>query len=35
MPFAHAPEFTVLSSSLEAFGKALEKLPENRLLKEM
>lgn len=35
MPFIHAPEFTALSASLEAFGKTIEKLPENRLLKEL
>jgi hypothetical protein len=35
MPFAHTPEFAILSSSLEAFGKAVEKLPENKLLTQI
>ena len=35
VPFAHSPEFTSLSDALESFGKAVEKLPENKLLKEM
>ena len=35
MPFTHAPEFAALSASVEAFGKAIEKLPENKLLKEL
>lgn len=35
MPFAHTPEFAMLSSSLEAFGKAVEKLPDNKLLTQI
>ncbi len=35
MPFAHAPEFAALSACLESFGKAVENLPENRLLREL
>ena len=35
MPFAHTPEFEALSESLEAFGKTIEKLPANKLLREL
>jgi membrane protein len=35
MPFTHAPEFAVLSASLAAFGKTVEGLPDNKLLKEL
>lgn len=35
MPFAHAPEFAALSACLESFGKTIEKLPENKRLKEL
>ncbi|MEN6373675.1 MAG: YihY/virulence factor BrkB family protein [Smithella sp.] len=35
MPFAHTPEYIALSASVETFGKTIEKLPENKLLKEM
>jgi len=35
IPFTQAPEFAVLSASIEAFGKTIEKLPENRLIKEL
>ncbi len=35
MPFTHAPEFATLSASVEAFGKTIEQLPDNRLLKDL
>jgi len=35
MPFTHAPEFAALSASVEAFGKTIEQLPDNRLLKDL
>lgn len=35
MPFAHAPEFGVLSEVVKSFGKAIESLPANKLLKEL
>jgi membrane protein len=35
IPMAHTPEFSVLSKTLESFGKAVEGLPENRLLKDI
>jgi len=35
MPFAHTPEFAVLSETMETFGKTIENLPANRLLKEL
>ena len=35
IPFTQAPEFAALSASIEAFGKTIEKLPENRLIKEL
>ena len=34
-PFTDNPDFASLSASLEAFGKNVERLPENKLLKEM
>jgi membrane protein len=35
MHFTDNPEFASLSASLEAFGRTIEKLPENKLLKEI
>ncbi|MBN1380204.1 MAG: YihY/virulence factor BrkB family protein [Deltaproteobacteria bacterium] len=35
MPFAHSPEFEVLSSLMEKFGTTVDKLPENKLLKDL
>ena len=35
IPFASSPEFSVLSEAMDAFGKAIESLPENRLLKDV
>ena len=35
LPFTDSPEFASLSASLEAFGRKIEQLPENRLLKEI
>jgi len=35
MHFTDNPEFASLSASLEAFGRTIEKLPENKLLKEL
>ncbi|MRR17191.1 MAG: YihY family inner membrane protein [Deltaproteobacteria bacterium] len=35
MPFTHAPEFAALAASLEAFGKAISELPQNKLLKDV
>ncbi len=35
MPFAHTREYIALSESVETFGKTIEKMPENKLLKEM
>jgi membrane protein len=35
MPFAHTPEFAALSNALEAFREAIDKLPANKLLKEL
>ena len=35
IPFTQAPEFAALSASIDAFGKTIEKLPENRLIKEL
>ncbi|MBN1364799.1 MAG: YihY/virulence factor BrkB family protein, partial [Syntrophaceae bacterium] len=35
MAFTDNPEFASLSASLEAFGRNIEKLPENKLLKEV
>jgi membrane protein len=34
-PFTDNPDFASLSASLETFGKNVERLPENKLLKEM
>jgi membrane protein len=34
-PFTDNPEFAALSAALEAFGKNVERLPENKLLKEI
>lgn len=35
MPFDHTPEFETLSVLLETFGKTIERLPENKLLKDL
>jgi len=35
MPYIHAPEFDALSASLESFGKTIDQLPENILLKKL
>ncbi|MEN6330707.1 MAG: YhjD/YihY/BrkB family envelope integrity protein [Smithella sp.] len=35
VPFSHAPQFPALSASVEAFGKTIEKLPENKLIKDL
>ena len=35
MPFANAPEFEALSSSLEAFERTIDDLPDNKLLKDI
>jgi len=35
MPFAHTPEFAALSNALETFREAIDKLPANKLLKEL
>ncbi len=35
MPFTQTPEFTVLSDIMEIFGQTVEKLPDNRLLKNL
>lgn len=35
MAFTNNPEFASLSASLETFGRTIEQLPENRLLKEI
>ena len=35
MPFAHTPEFETLSALMETFGGTIEKLPENKLLKDI
>lgn len=35
VPFAHAPEFRVLSEALDFFEQSVEGLPANRLLKEI
>jgi len=35
IPFIHAPEFAALSAAAESFSKAIEKLPENKLLKNL
>jgi membrane protein len=35
IPFAQTPEFSALSEAVETFRKTVEKLPENRLLKDL
>ena len=35
MPFAHTPAYTKLADALASFGKAIEKLPDNKPLKEL
>lgn len=35
MPFAHTPEFETLSVLLDTFGKTIERLPDNKLLKDL
>ena len=35
LPFIHSPEFMRLSETMELFGQTLEKLPTNRLLKDV
>lgn len=35
MPFAHTPAFATLADALASFGKAIEKLPENKPLREL
>ncbi|MHB8090373.1 MAG: YihY/virulence factor BrkB family protein [Syntrophales bacterium] len=35
MPFAHTPAYTKLADALVSFGKAIEKLPDNKPLKEL
>ena len=35
LPFVHTPEFTALSETVDTFRKAIEKLPANRLLKDL
>jgi membrane protein len=35
MPFNRAPEFDTLSAVVEAFGSTIEKLPDNKLLKDL
>ena len=35
IPFAHTPEFSTLSETVATFEKAIEHLPENRLLKDV
>lgn len=35
MPFTHNPEFAALASLLESFGRNIERLPDNKLLKEI
>ncbi|MDD5101293.1 MAG: YihY/virulence factor BrkB family protein [Syntrophales bacterium] len=35
IPFAHTPEFSSLSETVATFEKAIEHLPENRLLKDV
>jgi membrane protein len=35
VPFAHTPEFTTLSETVETFRSTVEKLPANRLLKDL
>ncbi|MBN1614001.1 MAG: YihY/virulence factor BrkB family protein [Deltaproteobacteria bacterium] len=35
MPFAHTQEFETLSSLMETFGETIEKLPDNKLLRDL
>jgi membrane protein len=35
LPFIHAPEFDALSASLESFGRTIDQMPENILLKRL
>ncbi|PKN11072.1 MAG: YihY/virulence factor BrkB family protein [Deltaproteobacteria bacterium HGW-Deltaproteobacteria-5] len=35
MPFIHTPEFDALSASLESFGRTIDQMPENILLKKL
>jgi len=35
MPFARTPEFSTLSQAVETLRNAIEKLPANRLLKDL
>lgn len=35
IPFAHTPEFSALSDAIETFRNTIEKLPANRLLKDL
>ncbi|MHB9099493.1 MAG: YihY/virulence factor BrkB family protein [Syntrophales bacterium] len=35
IPFAHTPEFSTLSEAVETFRNTIEKLPANRLLKDL
>jgi hypothetical protein len=35
MPFAQTPEFETLSVLLDIFGKTIERLPDNKLLKDL
>jgi hypothetical protein len=35
MPFTSNTEFAHLSDSMDAFGKKIEQLPDNKLLKEL
>jgi membrane protein len=35
MPFAQTPEFETLSVLLDTFGKTIERLPDNKLLKDL
>ena len=35
MPFVHAPDINVFSKALDTFGKAIDKLPANKLLKDL
>jgi len=35
IPFAQTPEFSALSEAVETFRKIVEKLPANRLLKDL
>jgi membrane protein len=35
IPFAHTPEFATLAETVETFGSTVDKLPANRLLKDL